>query len=158
MLGALRSLGQSVQVNCEDVDKIRKLGSQDVLFVSKPELMRGFDYLSTRQEGIALLMARSLPSKRHVEQALGRVGRNGQQGTRYLLEALRDSKGVDSTQDLQQKAQLHASTGKGTPTPRRTAKATSDPPTAGAKRTRAQAQMTTPSTRTTRSAAKKPRQ
>ena len=77
-----------------------------MLFVSDLDLLRGFDYHSTQKDGIALLVARSLPSSREVRQALGRVGRNGQLCSRYMLSSLIPTKSVDATKNVQQKAAI----------------------------------------------------
>ena len=71
---------------------------EDVLFVDDCNLMRGFDYLTCVEKGIGLLIASALPSPRAVRQALGRVCRNGQNGSRHLLSSLWKDAGVDKMQ------------------------------------------------------------
>ena len=69
--------------NVTDAAKLRSLQSCDVLLVSDPLLLRGFDFRS--DSGVALLLATPLDSKRAFMQALGRVGRMGEKCKRILL-------------------------------------------------------------------------
>ena len=82
------------------------MADSDVFFVSTSTLMRGFDYHSSSDKGVALLVAHHLPSPRSVRQALGRVGRGGQTCRRFLLQALEATKGVDESQHSQQTGKL----------------------------------------------------
>ena len=68
--------GRTLRRNVADLDVLRCLTSQDVLLVTKPALMRGFDYRCAT--GIALFLARRFESRRASFQACGRVGRYGE--------------------------------------------------------------------------------
>lgn len=50
--------------------------------------MRGFDYRC--KDGISLFIARQVDSQRTLIQALSRVGRYGEDCTRYVREDLKD--------------------------------------------------------------------
>ena len=56
-----------------------------VLAITDAALMRGVDFRAPLQ-GITLYVCASLTNKREAQQALGRVGRNGDACRRYLLE------------------------------------------------------------------------
>ena len=77
-------------VNCEETERLCKLdliAHTTVLIVTKPLLMRGFDYRAPKM-GIELLIAKSFENQRAYEQGLGRVGRNRDPCKRFLLEKL----------------------------------------------------------------------
>ncbi len=77
-----------VWLNEEDTRKLRSLGDFKnlVLIITKPYLMRGFDYRCSH--GIELLLCRSFDHERALAQALGRVGRYNDYGKRYRLPGL----------------------------------------------------------------------
>lgn len=52
----------TVRYDCAHVDEIAKLQKGDILIVTDPSLMRGFDYRS--KDGIALFIGKKLDSKR----------------------------------------------------------------------------------------------
>ena len=54
---------------------LRSLTKYDLIIVTEPALLRGFDYKSDAPAGINLLMMSSVSSGRALLQALGRVGR-----------------------------------------------------------------------------------
>ena len=60
-----------------NVSVLRQTTQQTVHIVTQARLMRGFDYRSSDNAGIALLICVQFDSKRAVYQALGRVGRYG---------------------------------------------------------------------------------
>lgn len=76
----------TVEVNTEDVDKIRSLTSKSFLIITKHELTRGVDYIS--KSGASLLIAAPLPHQRAFQQCLGRVGRGGTPCKRYILRGI----------------------------------------------------------------------
>ena len=67
---------------------LRSLTKSDMLIVTQPILLRGFDYKSDAPEGINLLMMSSVSSARALLQALGRVGRYQQPGKRFQWKEL----------------------------------------------------------------------
>ena len=64
-----------VRVNVTEMAALRSLTKDDLIIVTKPILLRGFDYKSDAPAGINLLMMSSVSSGRELLQALGRVGR-----------------------------------------------------------------------------------
>ena len=64
-----------VKVDVTEMAALRSLTKKDMLIVTKPLLLRGFDYKSDAADGINLLMMSSVSSERALLQALGRVGR-----------------------------------------------------------------------------------
>jgi len=68
--------GRTLRRDVADLDVLRRLTSHDVLLVTKPALMRGFDYRCAT--GIALFLACTFESRRAAFQACGRVGRYGE--------------------------------------------------------------------------------
>ena len=78
-------------VDCEDIEAIRHIKSNECLIVSKEELMRGVDYRTLpKKEGIDLLIARPFSNKRAYVQGKGRVGRNGEPCSRFQLKGLQE--------------------------------------------------------------------
>ena len=77
-----------VRVDISDMTALRSLKKSDMLIVTKPILLRGFDYKSDAPEGINLLMMSSVSSARALLQALGRVGRYQQPGKRFQWKDL----------------------------------------------------------------------
>jgi hypothetical protein len=77
-----------VQLNVAHHDSIRHMQASDAYTVTDKQLMRGFDYRTECEMGIALLIMRPFESHRAFHQALGRVGRYGQPCKRFLLEGL----------------------------------------------------------------------
>ena len=77
-----------VRVDISDMTALRSLKKSDMLIVTKPILLRGFDYKSDAPEGINLLMMSSVSSARALLQALGRVGRYYQPGKRFQWNEL----------------------------------------------------------------------
>ena len=67
------------------VAELRNTTANQVYVVTKPHLMRGYDYRSVDGNGIALLICSKLASARDLKQALGRVGRYGDPAARYKL-------------------------------------------------------------------------
>ena len=59
--------------------------ARDVMVVTEPRLMRGFDYRSADGQGIALLLCLDFDTNRSYRQALGRVGRFGDPCKRFSL-------------------------------------------------------------------------
>ena len=59
--------------------------ARDVMVVTEPRLMRGFDYRSADGRGIALLLCLGFDTNRSYRQALGRVGRFGDPFKRFKL-------------------------------------------------------------------------
>ena len=59
--------------------------ARNVMVVTKPRLMRGFDYRSADGNGIALLLCLGFDTNRSYRQALGRVGRFGDPCKRFSL-------------------------------------------------------------------------
>jgi hypothetical protein len=88
-----------VRVDEDTVGEILKLDRNDVLIATQPHLMRGLDYRSTEDEGIALFITKNFPSRRTFKQALGRVGRFDEPCKRYMLPSLED--GVDFAKRMQ---------------------------------------------------------
>ena len=64
-----------IHQDVEDLTQIANMRSGDVYFVTKKELMRGFHYHC--DEGIGLFIMKEVDSKKAFTQALGRVGRYG---------------------------------------------------------------------------------
>lgn len=64
-----------VRVNVTEMEALRSLKKDDLIIVTEPALLRGFDYKSDAPAGINLLMMSSVSSGRALLQALGRVGR-----------------------------------------------------------------------------------
>jgi hypothetical protein len=62
-------------VNVTDQKLLRKLVSGDIYCVTDEKKMRGYDYICGH--GISLMIAKQLSSDRAFTQALGRVGRYG---------------------------------------------------------------------------------
>ena len=104
-----KSQGQAKLVYCDDDDKdaviaaaknccpniaVKENGvtrkelhgndEKNLLIVTEERLMRGFDYRAPTT-GFALLIAKQLPNKRAYLQALGRVGRMGEDASWYKL-------------------------------------------------------------------------
>jgi hypothetical protein len=98
-----------VRVDEERTSEILKLDKNDVLIVTKPHLMRGLDYRSTEDGGIALFITKKFPSKRTFKQALGRVGRFDEPCKRYMVKSLGD--GVDLTKRIEYMGQLSLTAG-----------------------------------------------
>ena len=69
---------------CE-MEDLRAIKANDVLVVTEPRLMRGFDYRSEDKNGIALMMCYDVGTLRDYIQALGRVGRFDDPCMRYTL-------------------------------------------------------------------------
>lgn len=86
------------RLNCSDVDIIDKLQSNDVLIVTDPTLMRGFDYRC--ETGMALFIGRKFDSERSRLQALGRVGRYGERCVRTADEQLKTLVDADAAVTL----------------------------------------------------------
>ena len=74
------------RLNEADTAALQNLTRRDVLVVTEPALMRGFDYRCST--GIALLVARAFDGQRAYFQALGRVGRYGEPCRRIKDAAL----------------------------------------------------------------------
>ena len=72
-----------VRVDITDMRELRSLTKNDMLIITNPDLLRGFDYKSNATEGINLLMMSPVSSTRSLQQALGRVGRYHQPGKRF---------------------------------------------------------------------------
>lgn len=88
--------GFIVHTNVEDAKKLKTLGPSTCIIQTQADSMRGVDYRST--DGISLLIAKPLQSKRAYEQALGRVGRYDEKCKRYLLDRVNK---YDEMQELQ---------------------------------------------------------
>ena len=73
----------SVREDISDMEALRSLTEKDMLIITKPLLLRGFDYKSSAPRGINLLMMSPVSSARALLQALGRVGRYRQAGVRF---------------------------------------------------------------------------
>ena len=73
--------GCNVLVNPSDRDRIEKLTKKDIVFLTKEQMLRGFNFrlLSPFTSlGIALLLCKTMSSDRALKQCLGRVGRGGE--------------------------------------------------------------------------------
>ena len=68
-----------------EMSKLRKMTAKDVIVVTEPRLMRGFDYRSADKKGIALILCLGFGTQRGYRQALGRVGRFGDPCKRFTL-------------------------------------------------------------------------
>ena len=66
--------------------RLRATTASEVLVVTKPYLMRGFDYRSADGKGIALMMCLGFDTRRGYIQALGRVGRFNDPCKRFILK------------------------------------------------------------------------
>jgi len=78
--------GHRCRLNEADPVVLQSLTSSDILLVTEPALMRGFDYRCAT--GIALLVAGAFSSKRAYFQGCGRVGRYGEPCRRVKDAAL----------------------------------------------------------------------
>ena len=67
--------------------ELRATISNDVLVVTDPRLMRGFDYRTADKKGIALMLCLGFDTRRGYVQALGRVGRFGDPCKRFTLKS-----------------------------------------------------------------------
>ena len=81
---------ETVDLNADDASlrqlNVRANASHHrVLIADKPEVMRGFDYRGGFK-GITLLIDRGFESQREAEQALARVGRQGEPALRFCSE------------------------------------------------------------------------
>ena len=76
-----------MRVNEANLSVTRNLTNGDCLRVDQEELMRGIDYKAP-DHGIALLIANALSSERALKQAMGRVGRYGEECDRYVLRGV----------------------------------------------------------------------
>lgn len=81
--------GEELWINCKDRSKLAHLDEfpEAVLVVTKPELMRCWDYRA-RANPMWLLVARDFPHERAMCQAFGRVGRYDEAGLRLKLPNL----------------------------------------------------------------------
>ena len=70
-----------------------------MFFVTEERLLRGFDYRRKYglQGGLALLLAKSCSSESTYQQAIGRVGRFGEESKRFILQ---DVEKVDVEADM----------------------------------------------------------
>ena len=50
--------------NVRSMKKLRQISAQDVMIVTDARLMRGYDYRSEDEKGIALILCRDFPSER----------------------------------------------------------------------------------------------
>ena len=75
--------GREVHINTEDLAIIRNLSSKHALIVTDEDLIRGVDYRCSK--GLDLLLCTEPSSNRMLIQALGRVTRCDDPGTRYRL-------------------------------------------------------------------------
>ena len=75
-------------VNELSKDEIRLLKPDVFYYTLEPDMMRGVNYGTDCDKGIALLVAKGFSSRRGYIQALGRVGRNREPCARYLLEGV----------------------------------------------------------------------
>ena len=69
-------------------DEIRLLEPGVFYYTLEADMMRGVNYGTDCNKGIALLVAKGFSSRRGYIQALGRVGRNAEPCARYLLEGV----------------------------------------------------------------------
>ena len=90
-------------LNEADTAALQNLTRRDVLVVTEPALMRGFDYRCST--GIALLVARAFDGQRAYFQALGRVGRYGEPCRRVRDSDLRGHVYEDDVQAVTAKLQ-----------------------------------------------------
>ena len=67
------------------MSQLRNMTAKDVMVVTDPRLMRGFDYRSADKKGIALILCLGFDTQRGYRQALGRVGRFGDPCRRFTL-------------------------------------------------------------------------
>ena len=80
---------QPSERDCEDLAHLKCLAAQDVLLVTKPELMRGVDYrVQAGTQGISLLIMSKLANTRAYVQALGRVGRFTEKARRFVWDGV----------------------------------------------------------------------
>lgn len=85
----LKNAHENAYLNCNETEFLSDLEKHDLgkgiyplLIVTKPELMRGFDYRS-KTIGITLIILRQFSGMRDAQQALARVGRNGDKCKRF---------------------------------------------------------------------------
>ena len=81
-----------------------------MLIITDLELVRGVDYRSVNRLGIDLLIAHSLPTTRELKQLLGRVGRYGEQCSRYHVNSLSKETLVNSKDEAQMLGNIHRNT------------------------------------------------
>ena len=67
--------------------EFRELKQKNVYHIQEEVKMRGIDY-QAEVEGIELLICAPFSNERAYQQALNRVGRNGQPCTRYIIKDL----------------------------------------------------------------------
>ena len=80
---------QPSERDCEDLARLKCLAAQDVLLVTKPELMRGVDYrVEAGTQGISLLIMSKFSNTRAYVQALGRVGRFTEKARRFVWDGV----------------------------------------------------------------------
>ena len=75
--------GANIKNNPILTKDLRGNNQESVIIVTQQRLMRGFDYRS--DDGIALLICKQLENKRAFLQAMGRVGRMGDEAQWYRL-------------------------------------------------------------------------
>ena len=73
--------------NVSEMAELRSTVASDVLVVTEPRLMRGFDYRAADKKGIALMLCLGFDTQRGYIQALGRVGRFGDSCRRFTLKS-----------------------------------------------------------------------
>ena len=67
------------------MSQLRNMTAKDVMVVTDPRLMHGFDYRSADKKGIALILCLGFDTQRGYRQALGRFGRFGDPCRRFTL-------------------------------------------------------------------------
>ena len=88
-LTTFEKIQQPSERDCEDLAHLKCLAAQDVLLVTKPELMRGVDYrVQAGTQGISLLIMSKLANTRAYVQALGRVGRFTEKARRFVWDGV----------------------------------------------------------------------
>ena len=99
-LNELRVLldGEVFRQDCSDREALKNIKAGEVLVITDPRLLRGFDYRS--EAGLTIYIGAKLSSRRALKQALCRVGRYSEENyTRFLSQELAGDL-VDSTERL----------------------------------------------------------
>ena len=96
----------------KDLEKLKHLTNDDLLFITDPDLLRGVDYRADEDanvaEGLSIMIMESLPTKRAFLQAMGRVGRCNESYLRFVWDGLVNE--VDLELESHIRARLHQAT------------------------------------------------